>query len=128
MLTKKYRIKIHYETGDSFGSKNTESYLELEWNNLDVAKENLKRIEEHYSFYKKLERLYSSQKKDKEVKKEMSKQRWAVLKYPEYCILLLADNGKEMQMSAFWCGYFERLYYAEIEASQDNDMKFSVKD
>ena len=46
-----YRIKISYLTGDSFGTQDTYDYLELTWKNLDIAKENLQRIKEHYELY-----------------------------------------------------------------------------
>ena len=39
----------NYNTGDSFSSESgLESFLELEWTNLDIAKANLVRIQEHY--------------------------------------------------------------------------------
>jgi len=43
----KYKILISYGTGDSFNNYDTTSFIELEWDNLDVAKENLKAIREH---------------------------------------------------------------------------------
>ena len=46
-----YRIKISYSTGNSFGSDDTWDYLELTWKDLDIAKENLQRIKEHYTLY-----------------------------------------------------------------------------
>lgn len=46
-----WKIKIQYRTGDSFGSEETEDYIDLEWNDLNVIKENLQRIQEHYAFY-----------------------------------------------------------------------------
>jgi len=49
----KYKIKYDYQTGDSFGSEDTDGILDLEWNNLDVAKANLKRIQEHWEMYEK---------------------------------------------------------------------------
>ena len=51
----KYRINIRYQTGNSFGSSDEEDYLELEWDNLDVAKENLQFIKEHYAQYEYLD-------------------------------------------------------------------------
>ena len=51
----KYKIKYNYNTGDSFGHQDgLESYLDMTWKNVDVAKANLKRIEEHYKQYKEL--------------------------------------------------------------------------
>ena len=47
----KYKIKIEYQTGDSFHHEDAIDYLDYEWENIDVAKENLKRIEEHYKMH-----------------------------------------------------------------------------
>ena len=52
---KKYRIKISYQTGNSFGSEDTTDYLEITWDDIDIAKENLQRIREHYEMYKELD-------------------------------------------------------------------------
>jgi len=55
-----YQIKYNYNTGDSFSNQDgLEGILELEWENIDVAKANLKRIEEHYKQYKELNHFYS---------------------------------------------------------------------
>lgn len=43
-----YKIKIEYKTGNSFGSHDEEGEIEYKWENLEIAKENLKRIKEHY--------------------------------------------------------------------------------
>ena len=40
----KYKINISYQTGDSFSNSDEESYLDLEWDNLEIAKENLEAI------------------------------------------------------------------------------------
>lgn len=52
----KYKIKYNYDTGDSFHNEyDVEGNLELEWQNLEIAKANLKRIEEHYKQYREIE-------------------------------------------------------------------------
>lgn len=51
----KYQIKYNYITGNSFETSTEEDILELEFNDLEVAEANLKRIEEHYRQYKQLE-------------------------------------------------------------------------
>ena len=48
---KKYYIEIFYETGDSFSSSDEICTLELQWDNLDIAKENIKRIQAHNEWY-----------------------------------------------------------------------------
>lgn len=56
----KYKIKVHYQTGNSFGSENTVDFLDLSWDNLEIAKENLKAIKDHYKFYESIENTYGS--------------------------------------------------------------------
>jgi len=150
-----YKILIEYQTGDSFGSNDTKNYLDLEWNNLDIAKENLQYIQEHYELYKLVDGygwgMPKGETKESMIKKSSIKP-WFVPKilykhiehkscidieifdklteeqkkefeqifdqyYATHCINLKADNGKFMQMSCFWCGYFERLQSAEIDKS-----------
>lgn len=51
-------------------------------------------------------------------------------------IILIADEGKELRISAPWCGYFETLHSAEIMGqtflslfrSKNSDMKISFGD
>ena len=148
-----YKIKIDYSTGNSFGSEDMIGYVDLEWTNLNVAKENLQRINEHYKQYndvsecrgkKELLALYNeNRKKDWFVYKpklvsklsgcaigEKEKNRIGEENceyvpddyFAQYCIILKTDDGKDYQMSAFWCGYFEVLYSAEIEID-NSDMK-----
>ena len=74
----KYKIQYNYETGNSFGHENREEFLELEFNDLNVAEANLDRINEHYQQYKLLDNcnisveqlLASNEKKDWFVKLE----------------------------------------------------------
>lgn len=154
-----YRIKISYSTGNSFGSEETSDYLEMTWQNIDIAKENLQHIKEHYDMYRNInsrsnlttqEWLRINKDKDWFVNKPKlfctSSNRAIDIKYKknscieegihkgyyEYridedydtCLILKTDNGKKIQMSAFWCGYFEKLHCAEIEL-KDNDMKIN---
>lgn len=46
--------------------------------------------------------------------------------YAEHTLKLKMDNDKDIQMRAFWCGYFEGLYEAEIVA-EETDMKISFR-
>ena len=156
----KYKILIGYQTGDSFGHEDTENYLELEWDNLDIAKENLQYIRDHYELYKLVDGygwdIPKGETKESLIKKSSTKD-WFVPKtlykhiehkscigvetfdkltedqkkefeqifdqyYATHIINLKADNGKFMQMSCFWCGYFEHLQSAEI-ITDHSDMK-----
>lgn len=52
---KKYTIKYTYDTGDSFKNEyDLEDTIDISWDNLDIAKKNLERIEQHYKQYKEL--------------------------------------------------------------------------
>lgn len=133
----KYKIKIDYITGNSFGSGDTSSIIELEWNDLNVAKANLKRIQDHWDYYTAKEGRcwWSREKEAKEltIKVEAEKPDWLVVDYPEthesmlHCLIrLYTDNGKVFQTWPPYVGYFESLTSAEI-VSEDSDMKFITK-
>jgi len=78
----KYRIKYVYDTGDSFHNyPNQEGYVEITWENLDNAKANLKRIEEHYRLYKSLNSYnWRHENNEQDVLKEHSTKDWFVKK------------------------------------------------
>ena len=122
-----YKIKYHYQTGDSFHTEEREDLLEYEWKDLDVAKECLKRIREHYRWYESLENNYSFRNE------EVEKPKWHNVKIEhhilsnEHCLMNMPmDNGNEVQFWPPWCGYFEDLYGAEIVTEGDTDMKFEL--
>ncbi len=55
-----YKIKYTYDTGNSFNNEyGLEDFLEMQWNDLSVAKTNLVRIKEHYEMYKELNLYYN---------------------------------------------------------------------
>jgi len=74
-----YKIEISYRTGGSLHTEDTTVVLELEWNDLDVAKANLKRIKDHYQMYQEL-KSYSvrKQKTAQEIFAENSDKDWFV--------------------------------------------------
>lgn len=126
----KYKINISYRTGDSFRNKDTEQMLELDWEDLDNAKANLQNIKEHYEMYKALE-AYRRKETDEEIFDKYKDKPWFVedkdKTSKKHCILLHADNGNTMRMWAFWTGYFESLYGAEIITDKDESgMSFSI--
>lgn len=92
----KYRIKYNYDTGDSFNNEyGCEGYLELEWNNLEVAKANLQRIQEHYTQYKEIE--YSFKKKNnQELLQENEGKDWFVKQ--DRLVTFKNDNPEN-----YWC-------------------------
>jgi len=118
-----YQIKYHYETGDSFHTEDREEILEYEWEDLKVAKEALRRIEEHYAWYESISRGHLD---------ELPRPKWHSIKpgstakdMEHYLINIPMDNGKEVQFWAPWCGYFETLYGADIVIG-GKDMGFTL--
>lgn len=62
----KYKIKYDYNTGDSFHEDRDQiSYLECIWTNLEIAKNNLRRIKEHYEYYCYCNTFFSANTKRK---------------------------------------------------------------
>lgn len=114
-----YTININYDTGDSFNSyPNQEETIELEFKNLEIAKENLIAIKEHYKLYKSYENSYSRKKDNEALENEYKDRYWKVSSNDpwadKYRINFKTDDGKIMQIYCFWCGYFENLNYAEV--------------
>lgn len=110
-----YKIRVDYETGDSFGNESVSEKLDHVWKDVDIAKENLKRIKEHYQWYKSKHSRYS--------KKEGKKPKFEC---DEYFLYILLDDRSETRICASWCGYFERLYGASIVADEEDGWSFSL--
>jgi len=98
-----YEIQIDYGTGDSFHSEDIEGEpIGIVNENLEMAKENLRRIKEHYKKY--------SDSSDFDERYELE---------------LLLDEGVH-KITPFWIGYFETLHGAKIVTLGDNDMSFEL--
>ena len=128
----KYKILIKYRTGDSFRNEDTSDFLDLEWDSLAIAKENLKAIQDHWEMYSKVNSysFRTSKESKSSVLASYSNNWWYVKNldsfFPENQMMLKADNGNLMQQSNFWCGYFEHLYSAEIIVNK-SDIKFTTE-
>lgn len=126
-----YKIKYNYDSGDSFSiQEGLEDYLEIEWKNIEIAKANLKRIEEHYKQYCELNsynRFNSNSKSREQILYENRNKDWFVKDkssdISECCIILYTDEGNSFQFWAPWCGYFERLNFVELKV-KDYKIKF----
>lgn len=125
-MTTRYGITISYQTGDSFGSEDTTGEVGCSWTDINKAKAALQAIAEHYRLRDEFDRLpYTRQDefmisiKDKSWYCDMegSSYMW------RHALKVEKDDGEMQQISAFWCGYFERLYSAEISVEGDTDMK-----
>ena len=100
-----YEIQIDYQTGDSFNTEEIEGEaIGLVNRDLDKAKENLKRIKDHYA------RCSDNPNTG-----------------DRYQLTLLQDEG-EITITPFWIGYFETLRGANIVCSEEgeDDMSFNL--
>lgn len=123
-----YTIKIDYQTGNSFGIEDRSSNLEANWN-LEVAKENLQRIKEHYQIIKDRDNYVSiGSSKETSLMKKIKTERWYTGKYFEWSIKLLENDSTEKEYRCFWTGYFERLYGGTIVETDEYDatMSFTI--
>src|ERR1035437_7356165 len=151
-----YKIQISYSTGNSFGSHDAKDVLEISWNDLNVAKYNLKYIKEHYMMQDDINKNWKQKQTKEQWNEECTDKPWYVfqnvllqngcvidekdkhkydsktLKYvanddlAQNCIKLYTDNGNVFQISCFWIGYFEQLHSAKIIMNEDNDLEFNV--
>lgn len=97
-----YDILIDYTTGDSFRSERIQGEsVGIMTSDLNKAKENLRRIEDHYKNH--------SEDVDFGA-------RWS--------LKLLTDDG-EREITPFWVGYFETLHGGRIVA-EDPEMEFTT--
>lgn len=112
----KYRIQIHYLTGDSFKTEEKEVFLDGTWEDEAILRRNIERIKEHNDWY-----TYSN----KNVGRYYTRPRVVVVEpdwhkgKPETSVLFSTDDLVPYWQSAFWCGYFETLYGAKAVAQQE---------
>ena len=120
-MTTEYAIEGFYQSGDSFNTYDTSTMLEMRWKDLDKAKAALKRIKEHYLWYRDVNK-YSYKPREQ----ELLEPEWhRGMKY-DFSVKVALDNGNDVQFTAPWCGYFERLDTAKIvvvSGKADNDME-----
>lgn len=114
----KFKIKIEYETGNSFSIYDETDYIGYEWKNLEMAKESLQRIKNHYKYYQDNNWIYEKPK-DELPKGVVWDDEWRML-----ILELVDDDGKPFNYSSFWTGYFETLHCARI-VSEDHDLIYN---
>jgi len=144
-----YRIKVDYTTGDSGGTWPVTDYYvhpsyneplygkDVAWGNIEVAKENLKRIKAHYLWvesYESYEYRYGkagalpipdfvSSHFDLVLDSYGNRK---YIKNGGRCIYLLMDDGSESRFDTNWIGYFEHLNGAFIVAEEEDGWSFSL--
>ena len=136
----KYVIRVEYQTGDSFGSEDTEAVLDYDWHDKEVVRRNLQRIKSQYDFYQKYAREYHGH--FEAMKRDFGHEPWFVditndtryarnMGLKEFCathsVMLVKDDGTQFQHSCEWEGYFEYLYGASIEEVGDSEDSFTVE-
>lgn len=135
----KFQIQIDYNTGNSLNKYNKIELLELNFNDINVAKENLKRIYEHYNmyiqtnYYRKDINLYINErwfvKKVNIINKktnysinesDLHKFKKEDIDYKidiytaQNCIKLISEKNNILQINTFWIGHFESLNNIKI--------------
>ena len=117
-----YRIKITYDTGDSFHKETgLISYLGLTWEKKKLAQQAVKDIEDQYQCYMILNKECDAGEKELgTVKRHILKSNWYhelpsyITDYNFFGILLKNDDGKRVHQHVFWTGYFDTLVDVEL--------------
>lgn len=120
---KAYKIIVNYDTGNSFTtSPGEQCECVHEWDDISIAKENLKRIVEHNKAVKKIDgwRTYGKASWD-----DYKNERWYSKTYPMHSVVLLTDDNTEYTESCEWVGYFENMNFCEI-IPKDNEMRLDA--
>lgn len=141
--TKKYTIHLLYTDGDSNGVQDCESTLEGEWS-LETAKENLRRLRQHYNITNRINGYVSCgmAEKEAEAKEALRSARWvckvgdpiahrkgSTITSESECdmyLKLVEDDGTEYAHYIFWSTWIAMLMKAEVVVvvKADNDMVF----
>lgn len=121
-----YMINIEYEDGDTNGRSDRNLTLPFKWTDKFVAKEALKRIREHYEWWR-CDKDYCFHAKGKcapkpEWVKRLPKQKWGM----DTDVLIPLDNDTEEPYYADWCGYFARLQGGTIVTMPEEGTSFRI--
>lgn len=112
-----YDIELYYRTGDSFESKDIHDRLGVTWKDLDLAKENLERIKQHYLYYRQNNSwVWADEPKHKKPKFYKS----------DTQVILLLDNEVEWVVNCSWIGHFESLHGGKIVITLGENSEFTV--
>ena len=122
----KYAIDAQYQTGNSFGNEDASDRV-AECDGLETAKENLRRIQEHYHWYKDQRDSTKQRRREYGFDKSLPvpKPEWLENTEYDFQLRLKTDDGETYIICAPWCGYFESLYGANIVTIGEG-MGFSV--
>lgn len=121
-----FKIKIEYETGDSFSSHDEIKIIDYVWKNLEIAKVNLVRIKEHYRWVCSYEGYQPEKLDAPEFMEKTYGEGGHILSEAMYHMPILDDNGNSFDLNCGWVGYFETLYGASIVAEEEDGWSFST--
>lgn len=123
----KYEILIKYRTGDSFGSDDAQETIGAVFDTLEYAKDALVAIKEHYEFHEKLERNYNKGE-CAVIRRKIELSPWVVKDHnsTNYSLKVQVNDNTSQVISAFWMGYFEQIYSAEIIFNEINDSSTKI--
>jgi len=133
----KYEILIDYTTGDSFGSEErNDQDLGLIFDNVQLAEQALKDIEEHYKLAEEYDRAWndryvrsggtSGRRFKSEVLKDVVDKAWCTAQdkdYWQFAISLETSEGIRTQIHVFYVGYFETLRCARAVPMGENKLE-----
>jgi hypothetical protein len=127
-----YTIDVKYTDGNSFRHYEVVETLKFSWN-IDVAKENLKRIKNHYESYNNRNGYVACMLGDKEVSllEFIKTQPWYDEDSWSGSIIFLQNDGSSIDFSTPWTSYFASLIGAKIvvainEEEDGDEMEFTV--
>ena len=126
-----WTIEVHYQTGNSFNTEFVTENINLAWKDIDLAKECLNSIKEHYDLYKQFSECgYRSEKTHEEIHKEIRSKKWCVGDCSSYDtnlpLVAECDDGEMRRVPTnMWCGYFEKLESAKVVSIGDSDMEIT---
>ena len=108
-----YTIKIDYITGNSFGTHNEKDFIGYAWNSFEKAMQAANVITEHDKYFT--------------AKNSFNYQRYGAIepgvnelleRHGEWSVPVEGDDGKIVEIHAFWRGYFERLKGVTVTESR----------
>lgn len=133
-----YTIKVHYQTGNSFNTEDDVEEIGLVWKDKNLARLCLQSIKEHYTLYKEMDNNHSGRSFE-EILSEVKNKAWFNstnvwgddirdrIDFHVSGLRAKMDDGTYRQVNtSMWCGYFERLYGAEVVCLQDDEDSFTI--
>jgi hypothetical protein len=71
-----YRIKISYQTGNTFHTEDAVDFIDMKWTDKEIVKKNLKAINDHYHMTNSTKFKYSKDDELKELTEKQRKEFW----------------------------------------------------